>query len=241
MQPKLAHILKVLKRDFQPLYKDVEVMHKVAATFPEQHISNVVPAVLPAVIMARPQPIIINNNTSPNTVSEKSRQKEKEKKEIQERKENQETIAALTLMGLAVTATAVASYDEASILWRSTLQSDFSQLEKLNRPYGFERINTIIDKYRLWHDLFFKRTKPQAAGKASLLLSGGGAAACFGLGVSMAMPLIGLTASGCFLFWKYLNQDDKDEEMQVFQELCDSITAVLNAQPVPSAPEENPS
>jgi len=160
-------------------------------------------------------PVVVNNN---HIVHDHLSEKKSEKDESEDKSNvfNQ-ILGTVTIGGISVVATWIFSKDGYVTLWRSNLEGDIKELEKIEK-YSLatkdnDKLHNAIKLCNQWLSKYKERTKPSFYAKIGMTLAGIG----LGCGLIASAPAvvigsaIGGTASGCYMLWNRLDPIKKYE------------------------------
>lgn len=160
-------------------------------------------------------PVIVNNN---HIVHNHPNEKKSEKNES-ENKSNvfNQILGTVTIGGISVVATWIFSKDGYVTLWRSNLEGEIKELEKIEK-YSLhtkdnDKLHNAIKLCNEWLSKYKERTKPSFYAKIGMTLAGIG----IGSGLIASAPAvvigsaIGGTVSGCYMLWNRLDPIKKYE------------------------------
>lgn len=210
----LSRIKTILVQDFSPKYHSPLV--EQGASFEMWSIPRIVPTPIPIVNDLSTSTVIYNNSGASSHGGVDREKKDNATK----------SLGVATMVGVSLATTFVASRDDRVQLWNS-------DLDNLVALVGDA---TLTQVYLAWRDLYIARTQPKTVGKLGLGASGVGLGACLYLGTSAALPVVGLTCSGCFLLWKYLTDKTRDKLDE--EERFRILISQLNNSVEPTAPEQ---
>lgn len=232
--------------DYKTDYKETFLHNQTGRT--EHNTFYINPNTIPYI----PPTTVINNYTSANqciptqgkpclvpcTRQSREEKTQEEKKEVTR---EEIVVGGIVFAGVGLAATYFLTKDEYIKFYLSKIDENM----KLLSNYYNEDIKIIVDNYNEWKILHEKRTlnvcKAKMIGSGSLLSSIGGYIIYSNF--ILCSGLVGGTACGCYLLFKYLTNSTR-QESQCYNSMMESINKLINkldeTHTKPSAPDAPP-
>ncbi len=140
-----------------------------------------------------------------------------EKKEIMRTDDKtRKILAGIGEAAIALAATYVTAKDEYIKYYLSDIESIFKNLDIIPETYHLRKeFLELKIGFENWRQVFLNKTKKNFLGKVSCFASAatGVGGIFFASGLVVSTGFVGLTASGCYLLWRYMKSEYSDKDL----------------------------